>query len=78
MRKNPASNVNEHDDEMLPEYDFSAGVRGEYAERYARSVTIVLLDPDVAEVFPDSAAANRALRALAGIVREQQSRTPAS
>lgn len=77
MPKNPASNVTEHE-EMLPEYDFSGGVRGKYAERYARSVNIVLLDPDVAEVFPDSDAVNRALRALAGIMREQQLRTPAS
>lgn len=78
MSKNPTSTVEEQDEEMLPEYDFSAGVRGKYAERYARSVSIVLLDPDVAEVFPDSSAVNRALRALAGIMREQQARTPVS
>jgi hypothetical protein len=75
MRKTTASDVTEHDDDMLPEYDFSAGVRGKYAERYARSVKIVLLDPDVAEVFPDSDAVNRALRSLAVDMREQQSGT---
>jgi hypothetical protein len=38
---------------------------------------VVLLDPDVAEVFPDSAAVNRALRALAGIIKER-SQAPAA
>jgi Trm5-related predicted tRNA methylase len=65
-------------DEMRPEYDFRGGVRGKYAERYARGTNVVLLDPDVAEVFPDSEAVNRALRALAGIIREQQSHKPAA
>jgi hypothetical protein len=78
MKKNPTRTVTQHDDEMLPEYDFSGGVRGKYAERYARSVNIVLLDPDVAEVFPDSDAVNRALRALAGTMREQEPGTPVS
>lgn len=75
MKKNTGSDVTEHDDEMLAEYDFSGGVRGKYAERYARSVNIVLLDPDVAEVFADSDAVNGALRTLAASMREQQSRT---
>jgi hypothetical protein len=58
--------------EMMPEYDFSRGVRGKYAQRFARSSNVVVLDRDVAEVFPDSKSANRALRALAHIVREQR------
>jgi hypothetical protein len=37
----------------------------------------VLLDPDVAEVFRDQASVNRALRALAGIIRDQQVSEPA-
>ncbi|MBD0319748.1 MAG: hypothetical protein ICV87_05405 [Gemmatimonadetes bacterium] len=55
---------------MLPEYDFSAGVRGKYAERYPRASTVVVLDPDVAAVFPDSESVNCALRALATTDRE--------
>jgi hypothetical protein len=50
--------------EMRAEYDFSAGVRGKYAKRYANGTNLVLLDPDVATAFGDSAAVNRALRAL--------------
>jgi hypothetical protein len=64
-------------DEMRAEYDFSGGVRGKYAERYAKGTNVVLLDPDVAEVFRDQASVNRALRALAGIIREQQVPEPA-
>jgi hypothetical protein len=56
--------------EMREEYDFSQGVRGEYAERYARGTNLVPLDPDVREVSPDAAAVNHALRALAGIIKE--------
>lgn len=55
--------------DMRTEYDFTGGVRGKYAARYAKGTNIVLLDPDVAKVFPDSASANRALRACAEIVR---------
>lgn len=58
------------DDEILPEYSLEGGVRGKYAQRYAQGTNLVLLDPDVAEVFTDAASVNRALRALAGIVKE--------
>jgi hypothetical protein len=57
--------------EMLEEYDFSGGVRGKYAARLARGGHVVVLDADVAEVFSDSESVNRALRALAAIIRDQ-------
>jgi len=76
--KNPTVSDADEADEMRPEYDFSNGVRGKYAERYARGTNVVLLDPDVAEVFPDPASVNRALRALAGIIRDQQEHRPAA
>ena len=50
--------------EMLPEYDFSGGVRGAYASRYAQSNNVVVLEPDVFAAFPTSEAANEALRLL--------------
>jgi hypothetical protein len=53
-----------HDDDILPEYDFSKGRRNPYASRFRAGVTVVVLEPDVAANFPDSAAVNRALRAL--------------
>jgi len=57
----------EEDDELRPEYDFSqlkGGVRGKYAERYREGTNLVLLDPDVAAVFPDAKSVNDALRQL--------------
>lgn len=54
-------------DEMRAEYDFSGGVRGKYAHRYAEGTNVVVLDPDVAAAFPDAASVNRALRKVAGL-----------
>jgi hypothetical protein len=61
----------ERDPEMLDEYDFSGGVRGKYAGRFAKGSNVVVLDPDVAQVFKDSESVNKALRALAGIIQHQ-------
>jgi hypothetical protein len=57
------------DDEMRPEYDFSGGVRGKYYEAYKQATNIIVLEPDVAEVFRDSAAVNEALRLLTKIAK---------
>ena len=65
------------DDEILPEYSLAGGERGRYAERYAGGTNLILLDPDVAEVFPDAVSVNRALRALAEIIKEQARRSAA-
>ena len=48
--------------EMRRDYDFSNGVRGKYVSRVARATNVVVLAPDVAEVFKTSAAVNEALR----------------
>lgn len=50
--------------EMVDEYDFSGGVRGKYARRYAEGTNIVLLAPEVAKYFPNSRSVNDALRGL--------------
>ncbi len=55
--------------EMREEYDFSSAVRGKYAERFAEGSNVIVLDPDVAEVFSDAAAVNGALRLLAESAR---------
>jgi hypothetical protein len=55
------------DPDMLDEYDFSKGVRGKYAKRYAEGTNVVVLAPDVAAVFPDADSVNEALRALVKI-----------
>jgi hypothetical protein len=54
-------------DGVQPEYefDYSKAVRGKHHRRMAHEgVNVVVLDPDVAEVFHDSVAVNEALRTL--------------
>jgi hypothetical protein len=57
---------------MRKEYDFSRAVVGKYARRYAAGTNMVLLDPDVAGVFPDSKSVNEALRSLVRIVERRK------
>ncbi len=60
------------DPDVRDEYDFSHGARGKYAARYAQGSNVVVLDPDVAAEFPDSASVNRALRAHLARRREKE------
>ncbi len=60
--------------EMRAEYDFSQGVRGKYERRYRRGNNVVLLEPEVAEAFPDSKSVNDALRALLTIATRTEQR----
>ena len=60
MKKN--ANKQPEQDEMRPEYDLRGGVRGKYYERYKQGTNVVLLEPDIAKVFRDSATVNEALR----------------
>ena len=59
-------------DEILPEYDFSHALPNKYASRYAEGSVVVVLEPDVAAVFPSAGEANEALRALAGIIQKHR------
>jgi hypothetical protein len=54
-------------EELRAEYDFSEGQRGKYAARLKEGAKVVLLEPDVAAVFPTSEAVNAALRKVAGL-----------
>ena len=49
---------------MRDNYDFSKGVRGKYAKLYKEGTNVVLLEPEVARAFPDSASVNKALKKL--------------
>ncbi len=62
------------DKEMRDHYDFTGGVRGKSARRYAEGSNIVVLDPDVARLFPNRQAVNDTLRAVAKIVQIQERR----
>lgn len=65
MKKAPTS---KRADELRPEYDLSklkGGVRGKYYARARAGTNLVLIEPDLANVFPDTDSVNRALRLLA-------------
>lgn len=52
-------------DALRPEYPpdlIKSGERGKYADRYKEGTNVVLIDPDLLELFPDSESVNRALR----------------
>ena len=66
MQKNP---------DMLEEYDFSKGVQGKYAKSYAEGTNVVIIEPDVAKVFPDHDSVNQALRSLVEIIRRHKKLT---
>jgi len=66
--------VSREDDEMRNHYDFRGGVRGKYARRYAEGTNVVVLDRDVAEMFPDRESVNEALRAVGRVVELRERR----
>jgi hypothetical protein len=63
MRKDP---------DMLEEYDFSKGIQGKYAKKYAEGTNVVVIEPDVAKYFPDHESVNKALRSLTEIIKRRR------
>ena len=64
-------------DELRSEYkrsDFGALTRGKYVEELQTSSNVVVIDPEIAELFPNAAAVNDALRSLAEIAKRAGSR----
>jgi hypothetical protein len=64
------------EDDMLPEYDFSKGVRGKYAKAYHQESNVIILDPDVAARYPNSESVNQALRTITAITIRSSRRRP--
>ena len=60
---------------MNDDYDFSKGVRGKYAKQIAEGTNVVVLDPEVAKMFPTSEAVNKALRKLIEDQKKSSDRT---
>ena len=58
-------------DGMRSEYDFSESVRGKHHKAYQEGINVVLLEPEVARVFRDSATVNRALRMLIDLADDE-------
>lgn len=68
MRKASTKSVK---DDLRLEYDLTklkGGVRGKYYQRARAGTNLVLVEPELAKVFPDAASVNRALRALLNAV----------
>ena len=64
-------------DELRPEYkreDLGKGTRGKYFEEYRKGTNLVLLSPDVAEVFSTDEAVNEALRSLIHLAEKSTGR----
>jgi hypothetical protein len=70
----------EMEDDLRPEYDLSQllrdGVRGRYAGRYREGTNLVLLAPDVADVFPNGEAVNEALRLVMQLAKIPAMKVP--
>jgi hypothetical protein len=69
MKKESAKTQN---DGLREQYDLSqlrGGVRGKYHQRATAGTNLVLIEPELATLFPDSDAVNRALRLLADTAR---------
>ncbi len=63
-----------NDPDMIEEYDFSKGIRGKYAKRYSEGTNVAVIEPDVAEFFPDPDSVNDALRSLIPIIKKRVKR----
>jgi urate oxidase len=63
--------------DMLPEYDFSGGIRGKYAKKFAEGTNIVVLASDVHKNFPNSNSVNETLRALSKMVKSNRKKITA-
>lgn len=72
------ASAEKNNDELRPEYDLSklkGGVRGKYHQEAVAGTNLVLIEPELASVFPDAESVNRALRLLADTAESATSRT---
>ena len=62
------ASAKKNEDDLRSEYDLSqlkGGVRGKYYREASAGTNLVLIEPELATVFPDTESVNRALRLLA-------------
>ena len=57
------------EDGLKPEYDFTGAVRGKHHQAYKAGTNVILLDPDVAKAFKNSAQVNRVLRMVSDLAK---------
>ena len=74
-KQNRRKPVVENNDTMRPEYDFSKGVRGKHAAKYAQGTNVVVLEPDVAREFRTTEQVNETLRAVSKLLQQHRKRS---
>jgi hypothetical protein len=74
MKKRNSRKGTEEKDTLRPEYDFSKGVRGKHAAKYAEGTNVIVLEPDVARDFPTAEEVNETLRAVSKMLRQHRKR----
>jgi hypothetical protein len=74
MKKQTKRKLSQDKDTMRPEYDFSKGVRGKHAARYAEGTNVVVLEPDVAREFRTTEQVNETLRAVSKLLQQHRKR----
>ena len=75
MKKQTRRRQSEAKDTMRPEYDFSKGVRGKHAAKYAEGTNVVVLEPDVAREFRTTEQVNETLRAVSKMLQQHRKRS---
>ncbi len=73
-KKENIMKVMSNDPDLLEEYDFSKGIRGKYAKKYKKGTNVVIIDPEIAEFFPNENSVNDALRSLIPIIKKREKR----
>ena len=75
MKKQTRRKQSEAKNTMRPEYDFSKGVRGKHAAKYAEGTNVVVLEPDVAREFRTTEQVNETLRAVSKLLQQHRKRS---
>jgi len=75
MKKQTGGRRPEDNDTLRPEYDFSKGIRGKHAAKYAEGTNVVVLEPDVARAFRTAEEVNETLRAVSKMLQQRRKRS---
>ena len=75
MKKQTRGRRPEDNDTLRPEYDFSKGIRGKHAVKYAEGTNVVVLEPDVARDFRTAEEVNETLRAVSKMLQQRRKRS---
>jgi hypothetical protein len=75
MKKQSRRKQSDSKDSIRSEYDFSRGIRGKHAAKYAEGTNVVVLEPDVAREFKTTEQVNETLRTVAKLLEQHRKRS---